>query len=301
MEGIIFDIQKFALHDGPGIRTAVFLKGCPLKCVWCCNPESQSILPQLGTLKDRCINCHKCIPTCKTGALSLENNNLKVNHKQCNACGSCLKECDKNALKIYGYFMSSDRIIAEVLKDKDYFDNSGGGITITGGEPMEQPEFLIELLKKAKKADLNTCIETSGYAKKKNFQYLLPLVDLFYVDYKLTDNLKHRHFTGKGNEEILANIKFLHDNNAQIIIRCPIMPGINDTLEHFKGIAALSTNFPKIKGVEIMPFHNFGTHKYDQTGKTANLGSLVSVDPQTVHTWMRNIIELGGHKTFVSK
>jgi len=301
MEGIIFDIQKFALHDGPGIRTAVFLKGCPLKCVWCCNPESQSAEPQCAIINERCNHCLKCTIVCKAEAFVDENNHLSINQKLCNACGTCVAKCSENALKMYGYSASTDTIMNEVLKDKAYYDNSGGGITLTGGEPMEQPEFLFELLTKAKQAGLHTCVETSGYSKKENYQRILPLVDLFFVDYKLTDSLMHKQYTGKGNEKILSNLKFLYDNRAQLIIRCPIIPGINDTPEHFKGIAALSTHFPNISGVEIMPYHSYGSHKYAQIGRTAYPVIPDSENKEIASDWLSSILKLGGHKTFISK
>ncbi len=300
MEGTIFDIQKFALHDGPGIRTAVFLKGCPLKCIWCCNPESQSADLQIGFSSSRCNNCFKCIPICKQKALQIDKDKLSIDYKLCNACGLCAGECHKNALKVYGYKIEAAAVIAEAVKDKAYYDNSGGGITFTGGEPMEQIDFLVELLTKAKHAGLQTCIETSGYAPEADFRKVLPLTDLFFVDYKLTDNFYHKRYTGKENELILINIKLLHDQGAKIIVRCPIIPEINDTDDHFHGIAQLSNTFTRLLSVELMPYHDYGSHKYAEIGKTLYPIDSNTVTHEKANYWLHKIISFGGRNIFLN-
>jgi pyruvate formate lyase activating enzyme len=209
MTGTIFDIQRFALHDGPGIRTTVFLKGCPLSCTWCCNPESQNPSPQLGYDEDKCTHCLKCTVVCPTGALTAKDSRLTVDFSLCNACGKCVGECPESALKIYGYEADSEDVMQQVVRDKEYFDNSGGGLTISGGDPLFQPEFTIELLKKAKALNINTCIETSAFASKDVFEKLLPLVDFFYIDYKITGNNRHKDYTGIPPKQVLSNIDFL--------------------------------------------------------------------------------------------
>ncbi|HEX2395228.1 MAG TPA: glycyl-radical enzyme activating protein, partial [Bacteroidales bacterium] len=186
MEGVIFDIQKFALHDGPGIRTAVFLKGCPLSCVWCCNPESQRLKPGFSYNREKCSGCNKCIPLCPHECLRISEDKISVDFNSCPACGNCVDVCSGNALRIYGYYADTEDIITEVLKDKDYFDNSGGGLTLTGGEAMIQFDFAMKLMRTAKKRGLHTALETCGYAETTQFEQIMPYVDLFLFDYKHT-------------------------------------------------------------------------------------------------------------------
>ncbi|MFA9389630.1 MAG: glycyl-radical enzyme activating protein [Prolixibacteraceae bacterium] len=217
MEGNIFDIQPFALHDGPGIRTTVFLKGCPLRCQWCCNPESFTSKPILSYNLEKCIQCHECVPHCKSDALSIsENGTLQVKHELCTNCGECIKNCPTGALKIYGYTMSSDDILDRIIKDKVYFDKSGGGITLSGGEVMMQTAFSTDLLKKAKEKGLHTCIETSGFAQQSEYKKIAPYVDLFLFDYKITGKNIHKKYTAQDNNKILSNLDFLNSIGAQI-------------------------------------------------------------------------------------
>jgi len=266
MEGILFDIEPFALHDGPGIRTTIFLKGCPLRCQWCSNPESFLKRSNLSYNREKCNACFSCVKVCETGALSKLSGVLEVQHDLCNACGKCIDECPEDALKIYGYRESARNIVKEVLKDKAYFDNSGGGMTLSGGEPLMQADFTMEILKEAKKAGLHTCIETCGFAAEKEYEKILPLVDMFLFDYKAGGGENHMLLTKQSNKLILENLKFLNASKATIVLRCPIVPGVNDTTAHFKDIARLSHDLDQIREVELMPYHNYGERKYEQIG-----------------------------------
>ncbi|MFA9392120.1 MAG: glycyl-radical enzyme activating protein [Prolixibacteraceae bacterium] len=294
MKGIIFDIQRFSLHDGPGIRTTVFLKGCPFECVWCSNPESIHPKPQLAYDFNKCSQCLDCIEVCPTGALSNSDGQLHVDFDLCNTCGKCVRKCSFSALKIYGEQMSSDEIIQEVLKDESYFKNSGGGITLSGGDPLFQFNFTFELLTKAKENGLNTCLETEGFAPPEQFRKILPLVDLFYFDYKLTDEELHLKYTGKSNGKVLNALQFLCENKANVVLRCIVVPGINDTEEHFQAIAQLSHRYEAIQGIQIMPFHSFGSGKYQQTGKENHLKNLKTVYNEICTTWINRIEKFGG-------
>ena len=202
MTGIVFDIQKFALYDGPGIRTVVFLKGCPLKCAWCCNPESQSRQPQLSYNQEKCRHCFSCVPVCSSKAHKILDGKHRLDFGKCCAIGACVAECAYDALKIMGKRLESDLVLEQVIKDQAYFEKSGGGLTLSGGEPMMQFDFTLELLQKAKKRGLNTCVETCGYAPIHHFRQILPLVDHFLYDYKLTDNSLHQRYTGVPNDVI---------------------------------------------------------------------------------------------------
>lgn len=269
MKGIIFDIQKFALHDGPGIRTAVFLKGCPLRCVWCCNPESQKLRPEISYNMDKCNGCHQCVAVCPLASLRIAGNKISVDYAGCSACGDCVDLCPANALKIYGWSVSADDVILEVLKDKDYYVNSGGGMTLTGGEAMVQFDFALDLMKKAKENGIHTAIETSGYAAAEKFEKIFPFTDLFLFDYKLTGNELHEKYTGVDQVLILKNLEWLHAHGAKLIIRCPVIPGINDTEEHFDGIISISRKYPEILGIELLGYHNYGLSKYANLGMKA--------------------------------
>jgi pyruvate formate lyase activating enzyme len=293
MEGIVFDIQKFALHDGPGIRTAVFLKGCPLRCAWCCNPESQRLRPQISYDKGKCTGCRKCIDACSLSLLSGNGDKLLVNFADCSACGSCIDECSVNALRIYGYRTDAASVIEEVMKDKDYYDNSRGGLTLSGGETMAQFEFALELLKMAKEKGLHTVIETSGYAATAKYRQIMPYVDLFLYDYKHTGNQLHSKYTQVEQDLILRNLDFLYGEKAEILVRCPIIPGINDTPEHFTGIRDLSLRYPGLKGIEILGYHDYGMWKYEQLGMTAYTITATTVSKVKLGEWKVQLKNLG--------
>ena len=293
MKGIVFDIQKFALHDGPGIRTAIFLKGCPFKCVWCCNPESIAPNPQLAFDEAKCNQCLKCVEYCPTAALKVEGKGLIVDFNLCNACGKCIGECPKSAFRIYGYETDSDSLITEVMKDADYYRNSGGGLTLSGGDPLYQFDFAFELLSKAKKLGINTCLESEGFGTREQFLKVIPVVDYFYFDYKITDPVDHERYTGVSGKIVLENLALLDENNVHITLRCVVVPGINDNDEHFKSIAALSAKYQAIKGVEIMAYHDYGSGKYKQIGKSMYPIDSKTVKPEIAEKWIAQIRDYG--------
>ncbi len=293
MNGIIFDIQKFALHDGPGIRTVVFLKGCPFNCVWCCNPESINPEPQLGFDENKCIGCSLCIAECPTKALNKTCEKIIVNFESCTACGNCIDHCSKNALKVYGYETDTASVLKEVMKDADYYRNSGGGLTLSGGDPLFQFDFAFSILSEARALGLNTCVESEGFGTIDQFRKLLPLVNHFFFDYKITNDALHKKYTGVSNSVVLENLNFLVSNNADITLRCVLIPGINDNDEHFRAIADISNKYPSIKAVEVMPYHDYGSGKYKQIGKTLYPIDSKAVTPKLAMQWINRMIELG--------
>jgi pyruvate formate lyase activating enzyme len=297
MEGIVFDIQRFALHDGPGIRTTVFLKGCPLRCVWCCNPESFKNSPQLAYIEKNCSMCKNCITACKENVFSICSDDLKIDFLNCNLCGDCIEACDAGALKYFGYTANADIVIAEVVKDISYYNNSGGGLTLSGGEPLSQIEFAIEILEGAGKHNIHTCIETSGFVNKNLIFKTIPLVDLYLFDFKMSSSAEHQKYTNVGNSMILENLDLLIINGCSVILRCPIIPGINDHDEHLKCIAELSMKYPELKGVELMPYHNWGMDKYKQIGVESVLitGSATKDDKRV---WINKIKSFGGNNIY---
>ena len=267
MKGTIFNIQKFCINDGPGIRTTVFLKGCPLKCAWCHNPESQSAKSEIMFYKDKCVNCGSCAAVCPNGCHSFENGTHIFDRKNCAKCFRCTKTgCE--ALEKAGREISADEVINDVLKDKIFYDNSGGGLTLSGGEPLYQYDFSLEILKKAKDNGLHTVIETCGFTSADRIKEISKYVDLFLFDYKETNSELHRKCTGIGNEVVLENLSLLNDIGKSIILRCPIIPGCNDRKEHFEGICNAANKLEHIIHIEVEPYHSLGESKYESLGLT---------------------------------
>lgn len=258
---IVLNIQRFSIHDGPGIRTTVFLKGCPLTCVWCHNPESWSPAPQLAFFGDKCTGCQKCAMVCPQQVHSFTGDLHTVASDRCILCGNCMEACPADALKIFGEAMTADQILETVKKDANYFLQTGGGITVSGGEPFFYFDSLIELLKKAKECGLHTCVETSGLAPKIHIAEAAPYVDIFLFDCKETSDTNHRQFTGVGNQQILENFSWLYETRSSMILRCPIIPGYNDNDRHLKAICRMEQEYPRLQGIEIMPYHNLGKSK----------------------------------------
>ena len=254
------------MNDGPGIRTTVFLKGCPLSCVWCHNPESQRFEPEILFYKDKCTGCGRCV-----GITAADRDFV----------------CFNGAKEICGKTVSANEVTAEVLKDKPFYENSGGGVTLSGGEPLAQYDFSLELLKKAKENGVHTAVETCGYAEKSKILEIAMYVDLFLFDCKETDPKLHKKYTGVDNKIILDNLKALSDAGSKIILRCPIIPGFNDRAEHFKGISETADKFSGIEHIEIEPFHPLGEGKYSALSR--KYADIQPPDAETVDNWIGQI------------
>ena len=290
MKGTVFNIQKFCINDGPGIRTTVFLKGCPLSCLWCHNPESKSAKPEIMYDSKKCIVCGKCAAVCpmQCHGFSEEKGHIFCREK-CISCGRCTEGCYASALEMAGKQREAEDVIAEVMKDKAFYDNSGGGMTLSGGEPMLQFDFTYELLTLAKEKGLHTCIETCGYAPSENYRRIAPLIDIFLFDYKETDPSRHKDYTGVTNELILENLKMLDEMGAKTVLRCPIIPTMNDRAEHFKGIADVANSLKNILEINVEPYHPLGSGKSAMLGKKYLIENLTFPSDETVKEWIANI------------
>ena len=274
MTGLITDIQRFSIDDGPGIRTTVFLKGCPLRCLWCHNPECLSPMVQLRYVESACTYCGACEKVCPANVHHVAEAYHQVDFEKCIACGACVKACAWDALSLSGRTVTVEEVMTEVMKDKRYYETSGGGITLSGGEPLMQPEFTLAVLQSAKEQGLHTCLETCGHVEEKALAEAAKLTDVFLYDYKATDPMVHQELTGVGNQRIFANLYMLCQLGASIVLRCPVIPGCNMEPAHFDGIIALLEKYPAIPRAELMAYHRMGTAKYRQLGKPYALSHL---------------------------
>ena len=251
MYGTIFDIKQFAVYDGPGIRTTVFFKGCPLRCEWCHNPEGLSYVPQLMVSKSACIHCGRCSAVCS-------------HPSGCTACGECIRSCPLGLRKICGKKVSASELAAKLLKDRDYLAAQGGGITFSGGEPTAQGEFLLECLHLLH--PMHTAIETSGYCDPDLFRQIISGLDYIIMDIKLADDRLHLKYTKVSNKKILKNLELLKKSGKPFRIRIPVIPNINDTEENFRGTARLLTDAKNLDTVELLPYHQTAGAKYEMVG-----------------------------------
>lgn len=261
---VIFDIERFSLNDGPGIRTTVFLKGCPLKCPWCHNPESKSFRPQLSYNKDLCILCGKCAQVCQWGVHHFEGQIHIVNHANCTACGKCTQVCCFNAVWIYGKEMTPTEVVDVVIKDKTYYDNSGGGVTVSGGEPLCFSDFTAELFTMLKKQGVHTCVETAGAGKQYDLKKLIPLTDLFLFDFK-ANKKQYPSLIGIDFQVIYDNLVLLNQSKANVRLRLPMIPFVNDDDERMEEVIELS-QMSCIQEIEMMPYHDIGKGKAQLIG-----------------------------------
>lgn len=260
MKAKIFEIKRFAVHDGDGIRTTVFFKGCPLKCVWCHNPEGIGFEPQLAYYENKCISCGECVPVCPSGAHSIENGLHFFDREKCIACDKCEKVCLGNALTFYGREMSVEELISILLEDKDFYENSDGGVTLSGGECLIQSDFCAELLKVLKESEIRTAVDTCGFVSKEALDKVMPFTDVFLYDFKAFDEEVHKKCTGQSNKIILENLKYLDDCGKKIEIRIPYVPEFNDS--QLPKIAEILSKFQNITKVRVLPYHNYAGSKY---------------------------------------
>ncbi len=260
--GIVFDFKKYSIHDGPGIRTTVFLKGCPLSCWWCHNPESISPQPAVLYRPERCIGCGACLKACPCGAIAATPEGFFADPSRCTGCGACADSCPSTARERVGRLMTSEEVLTVIRKDIPFYDESGGGATFSGGEPLLQPEFLWELLEGCRKSQIHTAVDTTGFAHTAVLLETARLTDLFLYDIKHMDPGKHKLYTGVDNTLILENLKALTDSGARVAIRIPLIPGINDDEENLRQTGRFVAALKGVVSVHLLPYHAAGRNKY---------------------------------------
>ena len=269
--GIIFDIKKFSIHDGPGIRTTVFFKGCPLSCWWCHNPESQRIFREKLYAVSRCIGCGECLAACPENAIHEMETGLCTDPEKCLECGSCTEVCLAEACEMAGRELTVSQVMAEIEKDTVFYDESVGGVTFSGGEPLAQPDFLFELLKACKDRQIHTALDTSGFSTWRVLDLIRHHVDVFLFDLKLMDDVRHQMTTGVSNRPILENLLALSSGGHRIRIRLPVVPGITDDTENVSAVGVFAARLPILPQIDLLAYHHLAAAKYERLGKTCRL------------------------------
>jgi pyruvate formate lyase activating enzyme len=300
VKGIIFNIQRYSIHDGPGIRTTVFMKGCPLGCMWCQNPESKELRSEIFYNRERCVGCGKCLPTCPEKAIQLYEGRSKTNRELCEGCGTCVDVCPHEARSLIGRNVSAAEVFNEVNKDVIFYQRSGGGVTLSGGEPTVQPDFAISLLKLCKNAGIHTAIDTCGHVPWETMERILSHIDLVLYDFKHMNPAEHKRGTGASNNLILDNVKKIHHQCAiPLIARVAIIPGYNDSTGNIESIARFISNelTPSIN-VHLLPYHRLGESKYDQLEKTRRTPGIEPLGEEEILRF-KEVIESFGMTTII--
>lgn len=291
-DGLIFDIQRFSLHDGPGIRTLVFMKGCPLTCAWCSNPESQKTRPEVMYYEAKCIECFDCIAACPNSEILKQKWPLVLD--ACQGCGSCVTACFAEARQLVGRWVTVDAALETVLRDAIFYEESGGGVTVGGGEPTLQPDFVARFLKRCREHALHTALETCGFTSWDIFSRILRHVDLLLMDIKHMDTTRHKALTGVGNEQILENARRAAESGQDMVIRLPLIPGFNDGADHLSKIGRfIRDELTPVRRIDILPYHSTGESKSIRLGKIYGLSGKSSLSADEI-TAARDILESNG-------
>lgn len=297
-EGNIFNIQKFSIHDGPGIRTTVFLKGCPLSCKWCHNPESLSRNIQLVRYMDRCTLCGNCAEVCPTGAFTIDKKGLHFDITKCNVCGKCVEVCYYGALEIAGEVKTVDEVMEVITKDEIFYETSGGGVTFSGGEPLYQPDYLKELAKACKEKGYHVAVDTSGFTNWENLKNIIDYVDLFLYDIKGVNDEKHQKYIGVSNELIIENLRKLDKEDVDIFIRMPIVKDINDSDDDIKLAIDILKDLKNVKQINLLEYHSMGMEKYPRLGKEYELTGEEKPTADRIHN-IQNMFESENFKVVI--
>ena len=280
LRGVIFNVQHYSIHDGPGIRTTVFIKGCPLSCVWCQNPESQKIKPLIFFDREKCTGCGNCVPVCPEGATDISEGKSRTNRELCQGNGSCTEVCPNEARHLMGRYATVDEVFEDINSDTIFYQRSGGGVTLSGGEPLAQPEFTVSLLKMCRDAGMHTTLDTCGYAEWERLRQVLDYVDLVLYDFKYMDPAEHEKHTGVSNELILDNaVRIYREGSLPMLARMPIVPGYNDSVANIEATARfIADKLGDSMKIHLLPYHRLGETKYE---RLEQIGNLVHIQPPT--------------------
>lgn len=287
-QALVFNIQKFSIHDGPGIRTTVFVKGCPLRCRWCANPESQLPQAQVRWDKALCVGCGKCAAVCAAGALTLGADGVKIAMEKCTGCGRCADACAAHALTLDGRAMDVDEVVRVCLQDQMFYEESGGGVTISGGEPLMHPDFTLALLTELRKKGIHTALETTGFASPEVFDRVSAAADLLLFDVKHHDSARHMQGTGVPNEPIADNLRRAIAAGKAVLPRIPVIPGFNDSLADAQGFAALLKSVGAARA-QLLPFHQLGEKKYEMLGMDYALHELKPLHEEDLQEFQKTM------------
>ncbi|MBW2152386.1 MAG: glycyl-radical enzyme activating protein [Deltaproteobacteria bacterium] len=291
LKGLVFNIERYAVSDGPGIRTLVFLKGCPLRCLWCSNPEGENYTKNLVYAAQDCIDCRECVKVCPLGAIHFNRHTFKIDRKRCDLCGSCVTQCYSQALQFDSTEMTVDEVISSVCDDLPFYRKSGaGGVTLSGGEPLFQWEFTLKILTAWKEKDIHTAMETSGFCKWEYFCRILPFLDYLFFDIKHMNPNVHRKLTGVDNRLILENLSKLSCYSLPVVVRMPVVPGYNDSIANVKEMARFVKTRGHVSHIELLPYHRLGVSKYKKLGKPYPLQKTKPPDPKRLEK-LKQVIE----------
>lgn len=294
VRGLVFDIAHFTVHDGPGIRTTVFMKGCPLRCIWCHNPEGIDRQPQLSYTHAKCISCGDCIGSCPENAICFADDNLHIDRQKCLVCGRCTQACRPEALFLYGREFTVTDLLPEILADREFYRQSGGGVTLSGGEPLLQPDFCASFLAACQAEKLHTALDTCGAVPFSDFEAVLPHINLVLYDLKHIDSAVHRRLTGLGNELILQNLRRLGQLSVPLEVRIPCLPTLNDGII-MQRMADFLSDIPSLLQVRLLPYHDLARSKYRAIGIPDNMPHIGKPDAKTMRG-LQEIISRQGLK-----
>ncbi len=285
--GRILRISRFCTDDGPGIRSVVFLKGCPLRCLWCHNPESQRSEPEIGLDMGKCVRCGACASVCSTGGHVFRGAVHAIDRGACDGCGACAAHCPGDALTLYGETVDAEAIRDQLVRDRVFFDTTGGGVTVSGGEPVFQADFTADILRLCREAGIHTAMETCGYGTREDFARCAFLCDMVLFDIKETDPRKHRALTGVDNRQILDNLAYLDTLGIPYILRLPLIPGLNDGEAHLSAVRRGMAALVNCQGAEVMPYHTAGVYKYTHLGRDYSLSRFTDATKEQEDAWRR--------------
>ncbi|MFC1989184.1 glycyl-radical enzyme activating protein [Chloroflexota bacterium] len=297
-KGLIFNIQRYSIKDGPGIRTTVFMKGCPLRCLWCSNPESQNTHPEILTHDIKCVRCGRCEQVCPTGAITVDEEARKINRAKCNLCLKCAEACLYGAITVSGEYKTVDEVVKEAESDRVFYEHSGGGVTVSGGEALCQIDFVYQLLKACKQKGLHTTLDTSGYGPWDDLEKLLEYTDLVLYDIKHIDPEQHKKGTGVDNSSILDNARKIAARGVKMWLRVPLIPGYNDSKEDIEKTVRFGIEIG-VEKISLLPYHEWGKSKYDGLGRNYPFESILALSDEYVES-LKELVESFGVKAEIS-